>query len=75
VYEQDTSNIKHIAFPIMITTEQILTFITYVLIIYVGRFIVITDLIENIINILVFIQLKLFRRNLSALYLSSCINC
>jgi hypothetical protein len=75
VYEQDTSNIKHIAFPIMITTEQTLTFITYVLIIYVGCFIVITDLIENIINILVFIQLKLFRRNLSALYLSSCINC
>ncbi|CAF4663865.1 unnamed protein product [Rotaria sp. Silwood1] len=43
---------------------------TYFISVYLGYFIVIIGVIGNIINILVFTQLKLFRRNQSAFYLT-----
>ncbi|CAF1248066.1 unnamed protein product [Rotaria sordida] len=61
----------------MASTEQTLVFITYFINVYIGYFIVITGLIGNIINIILFTQLKLFRRNQSAFYLivASIVDC
>jgi hypothetical protein len=54
----------------MASTEQTIVFINHIISVYVGFFIIITGFIGNIINILVFTQLKLFRRNQSAFYLT-----
>jgi hypothetical protein len=53
----------------MASTEQTINFIIYIISVYIGYFIIISGLIGNILNILVFTQLKLFRRNQSASYL------
>ncbi|CAF3066532.1 unnamed protein product [Rotaria sp. Silwood2] len=54
----------------MASKEPTIVFITYFISVYVGYFNVINGLIGNIINILVFTQLKLFQRNQSAFYLT-----
>ncbi|CAF4762180.1 unnamed protein product [Rotaria sp. Silwood1] len=54
----------------MASEEQTIVFMTYFISVYLGYFIVIIGVIGNIINILVFTQLKLFRRNQSAFYLT-----
>jgi hypothetical protein len=54
----------------MAPTEQTLNSVNYSISVYVGYLIIITGLIGSFINILVFTQLKLFRRNQSAFYLT-----
>ncbi|CAF2763961.1 unnamed protein product [Rotaria sp. Silwood2] len=54
----------------MLCTEETIDFIIYIISAYVGYFNVIIGLMGNIINIFVFTQLKLFRRNQSAFYLT-----
>jgi hypothetical protein len=54
----------------MAITEDTLAYINYFISVYVGYFIVITGLIGNIINLLIFTQLKLFRDNQFAFYLT-----
>jgi hypothetical protein len=54
----------------MDSAEQILNSVIYFLSVYVGFFVCITGLIGNLFNVLVFTQLKLFRRNQSAFYLT-----
>jgi hypothetical protein len=57
-------------FSVMVPTDQIIVSITYIISVHVSFFAVITGLIGNFINILVFTQLKLFQRNQSAFYLT-----
>jgi hypothetical protein len=54
----------------MAFVESTIVYITYFISVYIGYFLVITGLIGNIMNILVFTQLKLFRENQSAFYLT-----
>ena len=54
----------------MDSAEQTAKSITYFLLVYVGFFLCITGLTGNLFNVLVFTQLKLFRRNQSAFYLT-----
>ena len=54
----------------MAITEDTIDYIDYFISIYVGYFIVIIGLIGNIINILIFTQLKIFRENQFAFYLT-----
>jgi hypothetical protein len=54
----------------MSITEQTISLITFIVSVYVGYFLIIIGLIGNIINILVFTQLKPFRKNQSAFYLT-----
>ncbi len=44
--------------------------ITYIITVYIGYLVIITGLFGSVIDILVFTQLKLFRRNQSAFYLT-----
>jgi len=61
----------------MASTIQTILFVNYIVSVYPGFFIIITGLIGNLISILVFTQLKLFRKNQSAFYLTvaSIIDC
>ena len=54
----------------MAFVESTIVYITYFISVYIGYFLVITGLIGNIMNMLVFTQLKLFRENQSAFYLT-----
>ena len=54
----------------MVSAQQTIEYITNCVYIYGGYFIVITGVIGSIINLLIFTQLTLFRRNQSAFYLS-----
>ncbi|CAF1086456.1 unnamed protein product [Adineta steineri] len=54
----------------MASTEETIDFINFIISVYIGYFIVISGVIGNIINILVFTQLKIFRKNQSAFYLT-----
>jgi len=55
----------------MASIQQTLSSITYSISVYVGFCIVIFGLFGNLINLLVFTQLKYFRKNQSVLYLMS----
>lgn len=54
----------------MASTNDTLPLTTYFLSVYLGYFIVFIGVFGNLMNILVFTQLRLFRRNQSALYLT-----
>jgi hypothetical protein len=54
----------------MTITEQTIGLMTFIVSVYFGYFLIIIGLVGNIINILVFTQLKRFRRNQSAFYLT-----
>jgi hypothetical protein len=54
----------------MVSTEEAINTSTFIITVYVGYFIVVVGLIGHVINILVFTQLKLFRGNQSAFYLT-----
>ncbi|CAF1372392.1 unnamed protein product [Adineta steineri] len=54
----------------MDSTEQTINSSSFIITVYVGYFTIITGLIGHIINILVFTQLKTFRKNQSAFYLT-----
>jgi hypothetical protein len=58
-------------FSVGVSAEQTIVFITYFISVYIGYFILITGLIGNLVNVLVFTQLKIFRRKPSAFYLTA----
>ena len=68
-FEQHSNNCIN-TFAIMTSAQLTIEYITYCINIYVGYFILITGVFGNIVNLLIFTQLTLFRRNQAAFYLT-----